>query len=110
MSSASFARMATVTASTKRNPGVIGKQQGEPVTYIASLACTPLDPVDPEVRQTLGLGTPHLVLETFCDGSLDIREGDTLVVDGVDYPVRAAEVWAWGDSQYLHLIIEKLKR
>lgn len=108
--SAAFDRQATVTASTRRNPGIVGKQQGEPVTHITSLACTPLDPVDAEVRQSLALGTAHLVLETFCDGSLDIREGDTLVVDGVGYPIRAAEPWAWRDSQYLHLIIEKLKR
>jgi hypothetical protein len=27
--------------------------------------------------------------------SLDIEEGDTLVVDGVDYPIKACSAWSW---------------
>lgn len=58
-------RLANVTASTKRSPGIVGGKVGTPVTSIASLTCTPLDPVDPELRQRLGLQTPHEVLQVF---------------------------------------------
>jgi hypothetical protein len=27
--------------------------------------------------------------------SLDIQEGDTLVVNGVDYPIKACSAWSW---------------
>jgi hypothetical protein len=60
-----FSRLATVTASTKRSPAVSGGKVGAPVTKESSITCTPLDPVDPEVRQRLGLQTPHEVLQTY---------------------------------------------
>jgi hypothetical protein len=60
-----FTKMATVTASTKRSPAVSGGKIGTPVTNISSLTCTPLDPVDPELRQRLGLDTPHEVLQVY---------------------------------------------
>jgi hypothetical protein len=43
-------RTMTVTASTKRNPAVSGGKIGTAVTQVASLKCTPLDPVDAEAR------------------------------------------------------------
>jgi hypothetical protein len=70
-----FQRMATVTASTLRPAPVTGGKRGEPVTQIASLLCTPLDPADPEVRARIALETPHELLETFIaddDGFIDL--------------------------------------
>ena len=49
MVSPSFARMASVTASTKRLPAVSGAKRGEPAENVASLKCTPLDPVQDQV-------------------------------------------------------------
>lgn len=104
----SFATLATETASTKRPPAVSGGRRGTAATNIASLACTPLDPVDSEIRQRLVLDTPHEVLQTFVDGTLDIREGDIFTYSGQDYPVRACAEWKWRGSAYLHLILEDL--
>jgi hypothetical protein len=59
MNSTSFRRMATVTAGTKRT------KKGEPATVLSNLKCTPLDPVDPELRRRLALETPHELLQTF---------------------------------------------
>lgn len=107
--SPSFRRQATVTASTKRLPEIVSGKRGSAVTKIVSLKCTPLDPVDPELRQRLQIDTPHEVLQTFIDGSLDVKEGDLLVVAGKEYPVRSAADWAWRTWAYRHLIVEDLR-
>jgi len=107
----SFSRMATVEASTKRVPAITGGKRGEATTFIASLFCTPLDPVDAEIMRRLNLGTAHELLQTFVDATHDIREGDHLVVksSGKAYPVRATEDWAWRKGTYRRLVIEDLK-
>ncbi len=106
-------RFLTVTASTKRAPAVSGGKRGTPAAHLAGVACTPLDPVDAELRQRLQLNTPHELLQSFVDGGLDIREGDWLVVAGEEYPIRDVEEWAWGRGlrgAYLRLVLENLKR
>jgi hypothetical protein len=108
--STSFARLATVTASTKRPPSLAGGRRGEPVVNVATLKCTPLDPVDPELRERLALGTPHELLETFVDNDVDVNEGDVLVVGSREYPVRSVAEWTWRGTVYRHLILEDLKR
>lgn len=77
-----FRRMATVTASTKRSPAISGGKRGTPTTNLTELSCTPLDPVDAEVRQRLGLDTPHELLQTFIAGG----------------------------TTFYHLVVEELKR
>ncbi len=59
MNSRGFKRSATVTAGTKRT------LKGAPATVLSGIRCTPLDPVDPELRKRLGLDTPHELLQTF---------------------------------------------
>lgn len=110
--SKSFSLLATVTASTKRAPAIVGGKRGTLVTNIASLKCLPLDPVSAEIRQRLALETPHEVLQTSVDASLDIIEGDILTVDGTDYPIRACEDWYWRPTgeTYRRLYLENLKR
>lgn len=111
----SFAKMATVTASTKRSPAISGAKRGTPATNLTGIACTPLDPADPGLRAELQQrlapeGTPMEILQTFVDADLDIVEGDILVVSGAEYPIRAVADWSWRGSQYKHLLIEQLKR
>jgi len=110
MPSASFAKLITVTASTKRSPNVSGGKRGAPATWLTLVMCTPLDPVDAELRQRMALETPHELKHTFTDADLDITEGDFLVVNGVEYPIKAVEDWEWRGSKYLHLVIEEIKR
>lgn len=111
MASASFTKLATVTASTKRSPATGGDgKRGLPATNIASLSCTPLDPVSAEVQQRLRLDTPHELLESYMDADLDVLEGDILVVGSREYPIRAVAEWSWRGSEYLHVVVEELKR
>jgi hypothetical protein len=75
-------RLATVTASTKRAPAIASGKRGTPAENVTGISCTPLDPVDPDLRQRLVLDTPHELLQTFADG------GDT----------------------FYHLVVEDMKR
>lgn len=102
-------RFLTVEASTKRAPAISSGKRGTPTTNVSSLSCTPLDPVDAELRQRLALSTPHELLQTFT-GETDIREGDILTVDSTDYPIRACEEWDWRGATFLRLVVEDLKR
>jgi hypothetical protein len=61
-------RLMTVTASTKRAPALSSGRRGELVAVLTGIKCTPLDPIDPELRQRLDLRTPHELLGTFVDG------------------------------------------
>lgn len=66
--SVAFRRMARVTATTKRSPTLSGTgTRGAMTTLLTGLHCTPLDPVDPELRSRLKLNTPHELLETYLD-------------------------------------------
>jgi len=67
-SMAGMRRLTTVTASTKRTPAISGGKRGAAETNVTSLKCTPLDPVDPGLRQRMALDTPHELLQTFVDG------------------------------------------
>lgn len=106
--SASLLRLLTVTAATKR-AAVSGGKRGEPTAHLAMLEIAPPMPVSPELRERLGLRTAHELLQTFAAAGADVREGDTLVTDGTDYPVRSVANWP-GAAGVLHLVIEDLKR
>jgi hypothetical protein len=110
----SMTRFLKVTASTKRAPAIAGGKRGTAVTQVASLRCTPLDPVDSalssELRQRLALNTPHLLLQTFVEANLDIERGDILVVGSEEYPIRSCAEWGWRGTVYRHLVVEDLKR
>ena len=60
-------RMLTESASTKRSPSMVAGKRGDPETNLTGLSCMPLDPIDAEVRQRLGLDTPHELLQTVLD-------------------------------------------
>ena len=111
MTSKAFTLLASVTASTKRPPAAASGKIGAAATSISSLKCTPLDPVDAEMRQRLPqLAQYGELLQTFVQGGLDIREGDVLTVSSVDYPIRAVEDWHWraDNADYDRMILERL--
>ncbi len=95
MASLSFTRMATSTAATKRPATMSGGIRAAPVANLSSIACTPLDPVDAEVRQRIGLEGPHTVFESFVEGSQDILVGDIFTVESIDYDIKEIESWEW---------------
>lgn len=109
MNSGSFSRLASVTASTKRGGGIgVDGLETAYTENIATLKCLPLDPVDPEIAQGIDGLSFREILQTACEGGLDIIEGDLLVVGADEYPIRAVEDWTWPPSSndYLLLIVE----
>ena len=109
--SAAFDLMATVTASTKRPPAVSSGLRGAAVENLSTLACTPLDPVDAEVRQREELASFVELRQTHCRAGLDIERGDILVVSSSEYAIRAVEEWNWRmeGADTLRLIVEEIK-
>lgn len=106
MKDLTFSSLTTVRANTKRGNMTTGFQQ-----YLVDLKCTPLAPVDPETRKRLDLNTPHMVFETFLEGDPDIKKGDLLVIDSVEFPIRSAAPWPipfLNDTRF-HLVLEDLR-
>lgn len=110
--SAAFKRGATVTANTKRSPRISGGKRGAMTTFLIGFRCWPLDSVQDQITMREAIGTPHEILETFVDGTLDIAEGDVLVVGEDEYPIRSVKEWQGviGFGHYRHLFLEDLKR
>lgn len=109
---ASFQKLATTTASTKRTPAVdvgTGLRSG-PVTNLTGLKVLPLMPLDPELARRLGLDTPLERLQTYVEGAPDIVEGDVLVVGAKEYPIVAVADWPYQSDKCLLLVLEELKR
>lgn len=112
--SASFRRLATVVASTRRPPAVADGKRGEAVTHLTELRCTPLDPADAAMRGQLVerevVKAGAKILQTMCESDLDIREGDILIVNGREYPIRSMGDWAWRGGDYKQLFVEELQK
>jgi hypothetical protein len=110
MTSASFTKLATVSASTKRNPAPSSGKVGALATNLSSLSCTPLYPVSDETANRFGLENPFEYKETFVQGGLDIKKGDYLVIGSEQYPIRFMESWAWPPDGVarLRLVVEDI--
>ncbi len=94
---------------TKRPPDVTDGRRAEPETFLTNVPCSNLFPVEAEVAQLLPNKSPKELLQTFVPGTYDVKEGDTLVFDSRDYPIRAAAEWALNTKSVTHLILEDLK-
>lgn len=103
----SFDHLATVSASTKRNPAVAGGKVGEPVVYLTDLNILPLMPVSKEIQERYQIKSPRLSYTTYISGNPDIAHGDVLTVDTVDYNVIAASPWN-GKWDFIELVVEKV--
>ena len=107
--SASFDGMATVTVSTKRKATVSGSKRSTSSTFITTTKCLPIDPVDSQTRYTFGNEIAVESKQTFCRASLDIREGDYLVVGSVEYQIIGVAEWGWDDEDFKHLLMNEVK-
>lgn len=106
----SFDRMATVTATLKRPPEMVNGQRGEPVAVDGWTAqVLPLMPVDARTVQVAGLETPVGLYQTFAQGDVDIRAGDVLVVNGVEYPVRWVGFWPFEAVTTVQIVVEEVR-
>ena len=103
--SATFRRMLTVTAGTKRTPDFTGTKRGEADSYLADLKVSQLLPISRELMERAPTNSPYALFECCCDGDYDIQSGDILVVKNRDYPIRFVEDY----GNYLVLMLEDLR-
>lgn len=82
MNTVAIRRMANVSCSTKRPPAMVTGLQAAATAKLLGLKCTPLDPVDSEIRKRLAVDAPVELLQTF-------------ITDG---------------SGFVHLVLEDLKK
>ncbi len=112
MSSGSFARLATATASTKRNPAAVGGKVGSPVANLTGLKIVPPLPVSSEVAGRFQINSPRESKVTYIDAIADVlpdvREGDQLIVGSTTYLVQAASEWP-GTVSVLEVILSEVK-
>jgi hypothetical protein len=102
-----FDKLATKTAATKRAPAATATGHvGEAALKLIGLRCTPLDQTIPDSLREAVINAPYAPLVTAVHGRHDIREGDILVVDGVDYPIRVMRRFDWNNSEYRVLVVE----
>ncbi len=110
------AAFCTTQASIKRGVTTAGRTAA-PVAYIASLLTTPLWPVSGETVRTLDLNSAREVKSCYhvpLPGVAlpDVKEGDVLVVGGIDYPILAVEEWTGIDASdipTLHIVCQQVK-
>lgn len=102
MTDASFESMTRIVCSVKKF-ALDGT-----VSYVPSLKCTPLAPVDAETQKRLEINTPFVTWEAHFQGYPNIKKGDRLVIASVEYPVIAVERWPWlpTDDTRLRVIVE----
>ena len=108
MTTPSFTKLATVTASTKRNPDAVSGKVGAPEANLTSLAIWPLMPVNAEIVNLYRLDSPRESFVTYAQGSPDVLEGDVMTVSSTEYRVRSVGEWPC-DEAYLEIILERIK-
>jgi hypothetical protein len=102
-------RLMPNSVTIKRLPNVVGGKRSAPVVHLTNVPCTPLLPSDPEVLARVPNASPKELLQCFVPGTYDVREGDILIFDTREYPVRSAAEWALRTKSVNHLIIEDVK-
>lgn len=113
----SFSRMATVVASTKRMASMQAGSAGSSGVHLSQLMVYPISPMSTAMsaRMDITLLTPVLdepyeVMQTFAEGSPDVRKGDVLVVAGKDYPISFVEDWSFRNDRRIRIILEQPDR
>ena len=106
----SFAKLASVTASTKRIPTIASGKIGARVVNVVSLKCTPIDPLSPNYEDVDVLDAHVQLYVTYCESTTDIQQGDEFIVGSVSYTVKSAENWTFAGSTYLQVILTKYRK
>lgn len=110
MTTPSFQKMATASASTKRNPEISGGKIAGPVTNLTGLAIVPLAPLTGEFIEKYKIESPRRGYVTYLEGTPDILVGqDLLTVDSVDYEILGAGKFALGSLIYYELVVETVR-
>jgi hypothetical protein len=108
--SPSFARQAKIRIVVLRPPAIGSGRRGTSSVHLSNIPAIPLSPVDAQTRERLVLETPFELLQTFVQGSPDVKKGDTLQLGSSTYPIRHVGQWSFGADTRLEIIVERLER
>jgi len=102
--------LANKVATVKRAV-VTGAKRGAPTVHLEGLPCTQLVPVSSDTMLRLGLSTPHAVWSLFIVGRHDIRSGDWLALDGLEYTIQGVQTWEFpkGQGTYMQVTVEEAR-
>lgn len=100
------------TASTKRPAATSGGKRGTADPYLEGVKVSPLFPMSTDLAETLATEAPYEMLEAYAEGGADIKEGDTLIPDGLDLELRVKVVREWPQqgSVAKQMALEQIKR
>ncbi len=107
--------VATETASTKRPPKTGGRKRGEPVLYLVDFPITPLvQPSQETARDSVfrlreATDAAMEYLETTTHASRDFEEGDILIVNNREYPIRDVLDSSMHGVTRVRLLVEDVK-
>ena len=111
----SFGRTAWKDATIKAPAPIVDGKRSGLTTVIATVKIVPLMPASSDIVNRMELQTPTKLLMTYFEAveGLTFKEGFTLVVAGVDYPVKALSPWPFGGvnstTTTYELVVEDLR-
>lgn len=100
-----FDYAATETANVLRSPAMASGKVGTPASHLSDIPILPLMPVTPEILELYKIKSPREKYVTYVQNSVDILEGDVLVVDSLQFLVKAVGPWL-NPRPYLEVIVE----
>ena len=106
----SFQKLCTKKCSIKR---LIldedGKSDGTLTTIYKNIPC--IQPVfaDANLQDRYRLSSSLQLMMTQIEGDFQFENGDTLVIDSFEYPIRVVDIRPHGNTNAILLILEKIK-
>ncbi len=107
MTSAAFREFTSTTYSTKRNPASTGVVSA-PTTNLAAVLGTSMMPTTPEILERYEIQSPRKTYVIYFEGAPDIKHGDFVVLNNINYPVRGLGPWPT-DNAFYEVIVEEVK-
>ncbi len=109
-----FSKTACKAAQVKAPAPIIGGKRSGTTTLVANVYVIPLMPASSEIINLLALHTPTKLLVTYVQvaENVNLEEGYTLILDGVEYPIRDANRWPWrtkDNNVTYELVLEDLQ-
>ena len=113
MISNSMKRMMRYTVSTKRRPAADANgKQGVPVTHLASLKTTPIDPLNTDEFHNLilryNIQEPYRLFGCYCETTEDVAIGDIIVWNGREFLLKGCGIWDDGAETLYEMVLSEM--
>jgi len=92
-----------------RPSAIVNKVRGEPDVIYVEVPCTNLLPVSADILVRMPDKVASELLQVFIGGDYEIREGDSIIVDGAPYVIRTSDPWPLRDRKLILLVVDNTK-